>query len=508
MKKVTVLLGIMLCATVRLSAQTTPDCDKYTDCSTAKSRAGMGYQDAMFCYAMSCAQTPEEKLTYIRKSADKGYPPAQYFLGNSYMNGSGGLTQDLAAAVDLWKKSAVQGYFPAALQLADYYYAEKEEKNTALCWLEKANDIAGENRKTVPKENLEEFDRQNNLAELKDRIKQFRSEGYSCSKSDISQTEETSKSGEKKATYLRTDISEKTFDSDGGTQDFHVYSDGKSYSVSDVPGWCSVEYKSGFFTLSCRPNYGAYRMAILTIAADSKTASVHIEQTRAKAAADDIIAVQPTPFNSYKGDPRPFGLSVGYVRKQWDWKTDDGTTTYGAFDDVKNYVGGIQAGLRFEPQFKYGLGLNTGLFYEYYSSKSDEIESDDGDYRYTIKFTEHSLYLPLHLEYRVNISENFQVFVYAGTGFDYGLSAKVTATDPEESGPFFTSTDIYQNFDLGFPHKRFNASLDFGAGVRLSGFQVNIGTSRGLPDISSERDISIKQNKPFSVSLSWMIPSR
>ncbi|MDR1341287.1 MAG: outer membrane beta-barrel protein, partial [Prevotellaceae bacterium] len=453
-----------------------------------------------------------------------------------------------------------------------------------------------------------------------------------------------------------------SFDNKGGTQDFHVYSDGKSYSVSNTSDWCSVEQKNGFFTVTCKQNYGAYRNATLTVTTDSKTASVLIEQTEAVATyirsnpnsvkvsalggkteisiqtdgyewshsdipfwitvsksgktltltarsnsgnvrngniiissgnysasinisqpqqasyikagkssirfstggSSETISVetdgenwtytnvpswiraikdgnrltlkcdentgqysgkretsftiqsdnktanvyvsQSAPFNAPKGDPHPLGLSFGYVQKQWTRTNAEGTTKYGTFDDGKNYLDGIQAGVRFEPLFKYGFGLNTGLFYEHYFAKSGEYAGTDGDYNYTMNFTEHSLYLPLHLEYRANISENFQVFAYGGVGLDYGLSAKLTATETDGDVPFYTKTDIYRNAEMDFPNKPFNASLDFGAGIRFNGLQLNVGMSRGLMNISSDRDIKIKQNKPLAISLSWMIP--
>ncbi|MDR0233177.1 MAG: hypothetical protein LBI82_13845 [Dysgonamonadaceae bacterium] len=696
MKKIISIL-LILCASTAIWAQQ-PACN-FGDCSGAKRSADMGNAEAMFCYAMFCAQSPEEGLSYIRKSAnhpknyapaqcylgnlyateenglvsfdpyeavkwfkksaEQGFAEAQLYLGNGYMNGLGGLSKNINLAIEWWKKSANQDYFPAALTLSGYYL-EQGDNNTALCWFEKANTIADTNRKNVPKEHQAEFDKQFNLAELKSKIKEMKASGYSCS--GISRQVEPSK--ESKATYIRTNISQKTFDSKGGTQDITISSDGKTYNVvSNSPEWCSVETKSGFFTVTCKQNYGAYRSATLTVTADNKTAPpVLIEQTEAVATyirsnpnpikinalggkmdisiitdgyawsysdvpswltvsksgktlsltaqnnsgnarngnitissgnySSSINILQPqqatyikagkssirfstggnsetvsvetdgedwtysnipswitakkdgkyltlkcsentgqysgkrdasltvksdnktaavyvsqsAPFNAPKGDPRPLGLSVGYVQKQWNWKTAESTTKYGAFDDGKNYVDGIQAGVRFEPLFKYGLGLNTGLFYEYYFAKSGEYAGTDGDYNYTMNFAEHSLYLPLHLEYRANISENFSAFAYVGASFDYGLGAKLTATEPTEKEPFYTETNIYKNSEIGFPNKPLNASFDFGTGIRFDGLQLNIGTSRGLMNISTNPNIRIKQNKPIMVSLSWMIP--
>jgi hypothetical protein len=241
---------------------------------------------------------------------------------------------------------------------------------------------------------------------------------------------------------------------------------------------------------------GDARSGTINLVSDNKQVTVSVRQ--------------PFPFNSPKGDPRPLGLSLGYVQKQWEWKSSDETGKYGAWDKNNSYLDGIQVGVRYEPLFKYGFGLSTGLYYEYYQSQSDQFTgtySDaPGEYDYRMNFSEHSLHLPLHLEYRLNFSENFQFFVEAGPSVDYGLDAKLTATAVGEDKPFLTETDIYQNSELGFPNKRFNASLDFGAGIRLNGLQLNVGASRGLLNISTISDVEIRQNKPITVSLSWMIP--
>ncbi|MDR1811029.1 MAG: hypothetical protein LBR34_11630 [Prevotella sp.] len=71
-----------------------------------------------------------------------------------------------------------------------------------------------------------------------------------------------------------------------------------------------------------------------------------------------------------------WGGAVDYVQKEWKWTTGEGTETYGAFEETSGQ-NGLQAGVCFEPLFKYSFGLSTGLFYEYYQSTSDTY---DGNY--------------------------------------------------------------------------------------------------------------------------------
>lgn len=197
----------------------------------------------------------------------------------------------------------------------------------------------------------------------------------------------------------------------------------------------------------------------------------------------------------------PLGFSVGYVQKQWIQKSGKKTHKWGAWNDENSTLKGIQTGLRYEPQFKYGLGLSTGLYWEYYRSKSGEIYNNDRIYN------EHSLYLPLHFKYNWNLSRNFSLFAETGPSFDYGLTTSISIFEKGENEPSFQINEIYENPDLGYPHKRFNASFDFGAGLRWGPMQLNVGTGLGLLNISSAPGIKVRQNKPLTASLSYMIPS-
>ena len=81
------------------------------------------------------------------------------------------------------------------------------------------------------------------------------------------------------------------------------------------------------------------------------------------------------PFNS-PDEPKIIGLSLGYVTKQWSMSQDGVVENMGYWED-KKHLTGIQAGIRIEPQFKYGFALNTGLYYEYYFSNTDDAVIND-----------------------------------------------------------------------------------------------------------------------------------
>lgn len=208
------------------------------------------------------------------------------------------------------------------------------------------------------------------------------------------------------------------------------------------------------------------------------------------------------PFNEAK-DNYVVGLSVGYVQKQWTFEYEGGDTEKSGFWEDSKHIGGVQAGIRVNPQFGYGFGMNTGLYYEYYHSKSAPINYTDGYGQYTGTLQEHALYLPLHIEYRLNFSKYFQLFFYGGIGLDYGLANSIKWVDCDDDSYNETISSIYDSEDCP-DWKRFNYSLEYGGGIRSSCWQINFTMSKGLKNMSSTDDYKVYQGKNLMLALSIM----
>ena len=163
------------------------------------------------------------------------------------------------------------------------------------------------------------------------------------------------------------------------------------------------------------------------------------------------------------------------------------------FGDGK-YTNGIQVGIRIDPQFGYGFGINTGLYYEYYFDKSEDMYEDGIDYYY--RSEEHSLYLPIHLKYSLNFSKWFQLALYGGIGLDCGVSGNIYLRSDGET------LDTQNLYDDELDMKRFNASLEYGASIRVSRFQLNFTMSKGLVNMSGSDEYKVKQNKMMNFALS------
>ena len=197
------------------------------------------------------------------------------------------------------------------------------------------------------------------------------------------------------------------------------------------------------------------------------------------------------------------GVSIGYVQKQWTFR-EDGIEEKGGFWNDSKQISGVQLGIRVEPLLNYGFGIDTGLYYEYYYSKSSPMDYIDGGGQYTGTLEEHAIYLPIHLEYRLNFSKYFQLFFYGGIGLDYGIANTLKYVDCYDSNYSETLSGIYES-DEATNWKRFNYSLEYGAGIRSLRFQLNVSFAKGLYNMSSSNNIKVYQNKNLMATLSIML---
>lgn len=201
------------------------------------------------------------------------------------------------------------------------------------------------------------------------------------------------------------------------------------------------------------------------------------------------------PFNEKK-DNYFGGFSVGYIQKQWvETDEDEGETyKYGLFDDDKFY-NGIQVGFRIDPQFGYGFGINTGVFYEYCWGTSDDQYDEYGTY--TLQYDEHGIYIPLHLKYNMNFSKWFQLAFYGGIGFNYVVDGKLSLI---EYGETVDSENVFEEEE---DWTRTNFMLEYGAALRIGAFQLDFSISKGLNNWSDTDGIKSLQNRPFTISATY-----
>ena len=291
------------------------------------------------------------------------------------------------------------------------------------------------------------------------------SAGDKTVKIDVTQSGNTNQP----ATSLKISNQNLSFRSSGGkSEQISVYSNAGTYSVSEVPTWCSVQLFDGYFVVTCYTNNSnRSRQSWFAIKSGGIEQRVYVNQEGSIMSNRNAQPVSTrnsvgyhrrvSCFNCPKAN-YPWGLTAGYVSK----KIDFNSANYYSY----NKMNGIQIGLRFEPLFKYGFGLNTGLFYEYY------FDDYDKDFSFNV------LNIPLHLEYRFNISKYFNIFFYGGIGLD------------------FLTDSSFEDFST-------NTLFEYGGGVRIDHIQFNIGQSMKLKNFQTI-PYDERNNKNLVISMSYM----
>jgi len=219
---------------------------------------------------------------------------------------------------------------------------------------------------------------------------------------------------------------------------------------------------------------------------------------------NSFLKVEKSELNSLSNsigtypDKEKYGIHFGFQNKQWICKNAGSSKKYGFWTDSEILNGG-RIGLSYQPQFGKGLGISTGLFYEYFYSKSS-------DYYYSSMrndfYKEHTISIPAHVQFRLHLKPRLSCFVYTGLSLDYGLSASVKAIEKGSNIIKSYYPNIY-NIDEWGNEKRFNTSVDLGGGIRIGFVQFDAGLSRGLINQSSVSGLKIKQNKNLILSMSF-----
>lgn len=251
---------------------------------------------------------------------------------------------------------------------------------------------------------------------------------------------------EEQATYLTVTKSTLHFRANGkSSEKIIVNSDVTSYSIplDYITYWYTVKTYRDYFivTASVNPN-NISRQDWFKVKAGGKEVIINIEQS-----------AKNECFNCPKTNDT-WGLRLGYVERKID-----------------NYsMTAIQLGLKAEPLFRYGFGLNTGINLLGYSKKMFDFD-----------FEAYAVNIPLHLEYRLNFSKWFNIFSYGGVGFN-------AVTNPS-----------FDNYSLP-------ATLEYGGGFRINRIQFNAGKSLYLGNLKNTQNFGkeIETYQQLIISISYM----
>ena len=119
----------------------------------------------------------------------------------------------------------------------------------------------------------------------------------------------------------------------------------------------------------------------------------------------------------------PVGLTAAYVQKQYRIKSGGSTIYKGTatiWDEEEGgnnqWLHGLRVGVHYQPTFGFGLGLYTGLFYEYFRSTTDkfDINKEEGLTSDFSKFQEHALSLPVEVFYNLPFASKIALAFHGG----------------------------------------------------------------------------------------------
>lgn len=161
--------------------------------------------------------------------------------------------------------------------------------------------------------------------------------------------------------------------------------------------------------------------------------------------------------------------------------------------DDKNMIVGYQAGITLDYLLASSLYLQTGLEF---TTKGAKYESSLSNVSGSIKCNPMYIQLPVHIAFKLPITDAFKVVVGAGPYAAYGVGGKIkSSVSTAGSNLNFPDTDFFG--DNRF--KKFDYGLGINAGVELGKLALMIGYDLGLANIAYSDikvgDVTISDSK-------------
>ena len=171
----------------------------------------------------------------------------------------------------------------------------------------------------------------------------------------------------------------------------------------------------------------------------SAAALVWVLLPGASVAAEEAASKAATLFTL---DDRTFhgGFSVGWVAKEWRTSYNGQTLCEDLWGNLGKMLHGVQFGLHFHQSIFYGIGWRTGFYYEWYISHDSFLKENGWN-----RFNEHSLYIPLHVQFRLPVTRKISITPYAGIGFNIALKGRM------KNGPL-TGANGVEVINHGYSH--------------------------------------------------------
>ena len=201
-------------------------------------------------------------------------------------------------------------------------------------------------------------------------------------------------------------------------------------------------------------------------------------------------------------------MTAGWVAKEWRTTINGRTVREDMWGNPNKMLHGLQLGFFLSKGLFHGFGFRTGLSYEWYLSFDKQIK-DMGFKR----FSEHSLYVPVHAMIRMFPFRNRTISItpFGGVGVNWAMMGKL------KSGPM-AITDKYGfnkvtgrqyplelfDYNNNTPH-HWNVQGEAGVAIRIKAAEISFTYSWGLNHHQLYENLSSRQNK-LAANISWVIP--
>ena len=299
-----------------------------------------------------------------------------------------------------------------------------------------------------------------------------------------------------------------SFKHKGGTEQVQVRTATGEYEINQLNLWLITTKNDAGFSVKCKPyakeDLQATRVKRTNEKSLTRYATIEVN------VMDTIreIAVKQRAYPTALKIPyNIFGLSAAYVQKGWFYQVPIKDTTadfnYVSWENP-NQTNGVQAGFRIDPYFNsslFGLGISTGLYYQY--AAKNFTRQDDKEKKFKKTIEEHSLYLPIHLIYRYDFTKMVGIFINGGLGIDCSLALFVNAVSDGSNVP--TTNNVYEKINPKIGN-RFVFTGEYGVGIKLSRCIFAVTSSLKLSKKTAKTDtFSITPNNKLNISFAVML---
>jgi len=216
----------------------------------------------------------------------------------------------------------------------------------------------------------------------------------------------------------------------------------------------------------------------------------------------------------------PIFGSVGYATKYWRSSLYPSDPKHGyvyGYDGVYDtkMVSGLRVGIistdnYFIPKI-CGLGLHTGLFYQFYYEESELFRPDLNSKEDVCRiFQEHVATVPVHILYRLDFDDKglLGMYVRAGLNFDFPFISLLYRSDEVDDRKLMYGTgNEYFKSLYGF-----NMSFGYAIGFRVNRFMLEYSGYRGMIkhslNLPNDMNYYEKLNSDINFTLRVMMKDR